>query len=415
MIDRQSSLAFTWDGRSYTGFDGDTIASALAAAGVSVFSRSFKYHRPRGLLTASFHDPGCMVQVDDEPNVRGAHRRLEAGMVAQPQNAWPSLDHDVKAANQLVGRFLGAGFYYKTFIRPQRLWPAYEKVLSRFASGGRVTDRKDARTASTSATSTSTCAWPAAGRPGWPQPSPPPEREPGCSSSRRNTGSAATCATAGRTSWRRWTQLRRSVAGLGNLDVITNGVVAGRYDDNWLAVVERQPTSGSDGSPVFERLLKVRARTLVVAPGLIERPYVFAGNDEPGVLLSTAVRRLVNLWAVRPGERAVVLTANAEGDAAVEDLAAPGSTSSVWSMPEQAVTSCRPRAAGGAPIAVSVGDARHRRAHRLRPAGHGHRLDGAHVPAQPGGRPAGVLDRRQPVPPRRPRPADRSSRRRPGR
>jgi len=137
-LDRHAPLAFTWDGRSYTGFDGDTIASALTAAGVSVFSRSFKYHRPRGLLTATFHDPGCMVQVDDEPNVRGAHRRLQAGMVVQPQNAWPSLDHDVKAANQLVGRFLGAGFYYKTFIRPQRLWPAYQKVLSRFASGGKV-------------------------------------------------------------------------------------------------------------------------------------------------------------------------------------------------------------------------------------------------------------------------------------
>ncbi len=322
-IDRQSSLAFTWDGRSYTGFDGDTIASALTAAGVSVYSRSFKYHRPRGLLTATFHDPGCTVQVDDEPNVRGAHRRLEAGMVVQPQNAWPSLDHDVKAANQLVGRFLGAGFYYKTFIRPQRLWPAYQKVLSRFASGGRVTTARTADRFDKRYVHVDVCV--AGGGP---------------------AGMAAAVAAAGagarvllvEEEYRlgghlryggpdelaALDELRRSVAGLGNLDVITNGVVAGRYDDNWLAVVERQPTSGSDGSPVFERLLKVRARVLVVAPGLIERPYVFAGNDEPGVLLSTAVRRLVNLWAVRPGERAVVLTANAEGDAAVEDLRRAG-------------------------------------------------------------------------------------------
>ena len=120
-------------------------------------------------------------------------------------------------------------------------------------------------------------------------------------------------------------ELRRAIAGHDNLEIITNGVVAGRYDDNWLAVVERQPTRQLDpATPCSNVSLKVRARTLVVAPGLIERPYVFAGNDEPGVLLSTAVRRLINLWAVRPGERAVVLTANAEGDAAVEDLRRAG-------------------------------------------------------------------------------------------
>ena len=120
--------------------------SALAAAGVSVFSRSLKYHRPRGVLTASFHDPGCLLQVGDEPNVRGAHRRLAAGMDVRPQNAWPSLRFDVKALNQTVGRFLGAGFYYKTFMKPERLWPAYEAVLKRFAAGGVVADRAPAAT-----------------------------------------------------------------------------------------------------------------------------------------------------------------------------------------------------------------------------------------------------------------------------
>src|SRR6185436_5972160 len=115
--------------------------SALAAAGVGVFSRSLKYHRPRGILTASFHDPGCLLQVGDEPNVRGAHRQLAAGMDVRPQNAWPSLRFDVKALNQTVGRFLGAGFYYRTFMKPERLWPAYEAVLKRFAAGGVVADR----------------------------------------------------------------------------------------------------------------------------------------------------------------------------------------------------------------------------------------------------------------------------------
>ncbi len=115
---------------------GDTIISALAAAGERVFSRSLKYHRPRGLLTASFHDPGCMVQVGDEPNVRGAHRLVSAGLVVSSQNTWPSLEFDVKAANRFAGRFLAAGFYYKTFMRPRFLWPAYESVLRRFTHGG---------------------------------------------------------------------------------------------------------------------------------------------------------------------------------------------------------------------------------------------------------------------------------------
>ena len=125
VIDRGTPLPFRWEGRPATGLAGDTIVSALAAAGVGVFSRSLKYHRPRGILTASFHDPGCLLQVDDEPNVRGAHRPLAAGMDVRPQNAWPSLRFDVKALNQTVGRFLGAGFYYRTFMKPERLWPAY--------------------------------------------------------------------------------------------------------------------------------------------------------------------------------------------------------------------------------------------------------------------------------------------------
>ena len=126
------------------GHPGDTIVSALAAAGERVFSRSYKYHRPRGLLTASYLDPGSMVQVGDEPNVRGAHRLLTPGLDVSSQNTWPSLRFDVKAVNGLAGRFLATGFYYKTFIKPERLWPAYEKVLRTFVHAGEVppdTDR----------------------------------------------------------------------------------------------------------------------------------------------------------------------------------------------------------------------------------------------------------------------------------
>jgi sarcosine oxidase subunit alpha len=237
-------------------------------------------------------------------------------MDVRPQNAWPSLAFDVKAVNGLVAPVLTAGFYYKTFMRPQRLWPAYEKVLGRFASGGRIS----------------------------------PDTVPGYYDKRYAhvdvlvagagpAGMAAALAAAGSGArvmlveeeqetggCLRWggaeergilEQLRAALAA-SPVEVLVDSVVTGRYDENWIPVVQR-------GLPrVEERLVKTRAKVLVVAPGLIERPYVFAGNDLPGVMLGTAVRRLVNLYAVRPGHRAVVLTANPEGDAAVADLRRAG-------------------------------------------------------------------------------------------
>ncbi len=123
-IDRSIPVRFTWNGTAMTGFAGDTIASALTANGVRVVSRSMKYHRPRGYLTNDYWDPNGFVQVGADPTVRSAHRLLEPGMQVDPQNVWPSLDRDVKAANRLVAGFLSASFYYKTFIRPRRLRPA---------------------------------------------------------------------------------------------------------------------------------------------------------------------------------------------------------------------------------------------------------------------------------------------------
>ena len=142
LIDRDRPLGFTFEGRSYQGFAGDTVASALAANGVRVLSRSFKYHRPRGILTADVWDPGCLVQVGDEPNVRGAQRRVQPGMVVRPQNVWPSLRFDAAAAGQALSRLLPPGFYDKTFMGPRPLRPAYQSLLRRFAPGGSVAARE---------------------------------------------------------------------------------------------------------------------------------------------------------------------------------------------------------------------------------------------------------------------------------
>jgi sarcosine oxidase subunit alpha len=320
VIDRARELSFTWNGREFAAYEGDTIVSALAAAGERVFSRSMKYHRPRGLLTGSYHDPGCMVQAGDEPNVRGAHRLVAEGMAVTSQNTWPSLRFDVKAANRFAGRFLTAGFYYKTFMRPRALWPAYEGVLRRFVNGGQVSartphDRPGKRYAHPDVLvagggPAGMAAALAAARAGASVLL--VEEEHHLGGHLRWGGEADLAALA---------DLACEVAGENGIEVLTNAVVLGRYDGNWMAILDRG--AGAAGAEA-ERLVKARAKTLVVAPGLIERPYVIEGNDLPGVMVSTAVRRLINLYAVKPGERAVVLSANAEGDAAVADLKRAG-------------------------------------------------------------------------------------------
>ena len=317
VIDRSRLVEFRWNGKPMTAHPGDTIASALSAAGERILSRSYKYHRPRGLQTADFHDPGCQFQVGDEPNVRGAHRLVTDGMDVRSQNTWPSLRFDVKAVNGLAGRFLATGFYYKTFIKPEPLWPLYERVLRQFVHAGSISPEPsgayfDKRYAHPDVVvagggPAGMAAAVAAARAGAQVMLVEEEHQLG---GHLRWGSDDDLATL--------RDLRAQVAAEPGIEVLENSVVLARYDDNWVPIVQR-------GLPhVFERLIKARARTLVVSPGLIERPYVFGGNDLPGVMLSTAVRRLINLYAVRPGRRAVVMSANPDGDAAVDDLRRAG-------------------------------------------------------------------------------------------
>ena len=317
VLDRSKKLRFRWNGKRFSGFDGDTIASALAASGEHVFSRSMKYHRPRGILTADYWDPNLMVQVGDDPNVRAGNRLLEAGMEVEAQNVWPSLRYDVKAANSLFGRFLTAGFYYKTFMRPARLWPTYERVLATFAPGGKIDidtphryhDKRYTHpdVVVAGAGPAGIAAALAAGEAGARVLL--VEHEHAVGGHLRYSSSATGQAAL--------TELRAALDA-SDVEVLTDSTVTGRYEDNWIGIVQRN-------HPIaVERLIKARSKVLVVAPGLIERPYVFAGNDRPGVITSGAARRLINLWGVKPGERAVVLSANSEGDSAASDLERAG-------------------------------------------------------------------------------------------
>ncbi|MBA3262166.1 MAG: (2Fe-2S)-binding protein, partial [Thermoleophilaceae bacterium] len=138
-IDREREVSFTFDGKQVAGLEGDTIGSALFASGRRTFSRSFKYHRPRGLMCCAGQCPNCLVAVDGAPGVRACTEPVREGMKVEHMNASPSLNFDVMRATDLVGGpFTPPGFYYKTFIRPRRFWPLYEKVLRHAAGLGRI-------------------------------------------------------------------------------------------------------------------------------------------------------------------------------------------------------------------------------------------------------------------------------------
>ena len=305
VIDRGTRVAFTFDGRDYAGYEGDTIASALAASGVRVFSRSFKYHRPRGLLCCAGQCPNCLVQIGDEPNVRACTRRVETGMAVCSQNAQPSLDRDLLSLTQLAAPLMPVGFYYKTFIRPAALWPSYEHVLRHAAGLGKV-DLASRPGAFDKEYLHADVAVVGGG---------PSGMAAAVAAAEQGAGVAlfdVEPSLGGRLRYSpsrpgRLETLRSSVANRSDIEVYTDTAVLGWYQDNWLAAVK--------GS----RLFKIRAKSVVVAAGAIETPLLFDHNDLPGVMLGSAVQRLVRLYGVKPGERALVVTANDDGwDVAAE-------------------------------------------------------------------------------------------------
>ncbi|MBM3279898.1 MAG: (2Fe-2S)-binding protein [Candidatus Handelsmanbacteria bacterium] len=308
-IDRSRSFEFTFEGRTYTAHPGDTIASALAAAGVRVFSRSFKYHRPRGLLCGAGHCPNCLVQIGDEPNVRSCQRPAEEGMAVKAQNAWPSLDFDLLSLTKYFSALMPVGFYYKTFIRPRFLWPLYEKVLRRAAGLGKVDPHSHGEGFSKEFLHAEVVV--VGGGP---------------------TGISAALAAAGQGArvllceeqaalgghLRFWGAqealpgLLAELAGQPRIQVLTGTMVTGWYADHWLSAVQGK------------RLYKIRARSVVAATGAYEQPLLFAGNDLPGVMLGGAVLRLLRLYGVKPGHRAVVVAGDAQGWEVAQALRSAG-------------------------------------------------------------------------------------------
>jgi sarcosine oxidase subunit alpha len=284
-IDRGRPLTFEYDGTPVTGFAGDTLGSALFASGRRVFSRSFKYHRPRGLLCCSGACPNCMMTVDGVPNVRVCVEPIREAVV-RAQNVLGSLDRDLLSiTDKIGGPFTPVGFYYRTMIRPRRLWPLYEKLLRNVAGLGKVED-------------------------GYP-------RGRYDTENRRVDvlvigGGRSGCDAAARAEGKVVLVDERRAPNHGDGYDVVVGRALGIYEDGLVPV---------DAGDVLYRF---RAERIVVAAGAIEQPLVFPGNDLIGVMLPTAVRRLAAEWSIRPGKRAVVVSADDAGLDAAEDLRRAG-------------------------------------------------------------------------------------------
>ncbi|MBI2823770.1 MAG: (2Fe-2S)-binding protein [Planctomycetia bacterium] len=313
-IDRGQSLRFDFEGRSYDGFAGDTLTSALAAHGVHVLGRSFKYHRPRGICSLANHDVNALVQNGSNTNVRADVLELAAGASYRAVNTFGGLARDRARLLDRFGAFLPVGFYYKTFHRPRRWFPFFERRMRALAGLGAI--RPDAPRRRTpkrydfcdvlviGAGPSGLAAATAAADCGAKAVVVDEQRRPG--------GSLNYQCVAGPGSENDAADLLRQAASRSNVDIRPDTVAAGCYADCFVALVDAK------------RLTKMRARSIVMATGAFEQPAVFGNNDLPGVILATAAQRLIHLFAVRPFDRCVVLAANSDGYRAALDLAGAG-------------------------------------------------------------------------------------------
>ncbi|MFZ0097474.1 MAG: sarcosine oxidase subunit alpha family protein [Gemmobacter sp.] len=334
LIDRSKTLRFTFDGRSYQGHPGDTLASALLANGVRLMGRSFKYHRPRGVLSAGSEEPNALVELRGgarrEPNTRATVVELFDGLEATSQNRWPSLAFDAMAVNDLFADFLTAGFYYKTFMWPRAFWEKlYEPAIRNAAGLGRLPMQAD-----------------------------PDAYDKGflhcdllvVGGGAAGLAAALTAARAGAsviladedhrlggrllaesdllddqpaTNW--IADVEAEFASLSNLRVMRRTTIWGAFDHGVYGAVERVADHlPSPASAVRQTLWRITARRMILAAGATERHIPFANNDRPGVMLAGAMRAYANRWAASPSDRVAVFTNNDDGHRSALDMAAKG-------------------------------------------------------------------------------------------
>ena len=342
LIDRSRTIRFTFDGRSYTGHPGDTLASALLANGEAMVARSFKYHRPRGIVGAGSEDPAALVEIVDgpgraDPNTRATEQEIYDGLVARAQNCWPSLRHDLNAFNDVLSPFLPAGFYYKTFKGPPAGWMLFEPLIRRAAGLGHAPEEPDPDAYESvnrhcdvlvvGGGPAGLMAALAAGRAG--------ARVILAEETAALGGSllsahpaAVKVADAAPAAWA--DDMHAALAALPDVTVLARTTAFGYYANNflglWENVCDHLPPAKRPLRLPRHRLWRVRAREVVLATGAIERPLVFHENDRPGIMLAGAVRTYVHRYGVLPGRNAAVFANNDTGWRAAFDIAQSGAS-----------------------------------------------------------------------------------------
>ncbi|MDN0076386.1 sarcosine oxidase subunit alpha family protein [Crenobacter sp. SG2303] len=333
-INRGAPLTFQFNGKNYQGYEGDTLASALLANDVHFVARSWKYHRPRGIITAGVEEPNALVQLEsgeyEVPNARSTEIELYAGLKAKSVNAEPSIENDRLAVNQKISRFIPAGFYYKTFMWPQKMWPKYEEFI-RDAAGLGVApteldaDRYDKAFAHCDVLVVGggpaglAAAW-VAGRAG--------ARVILADNQPELGGSLLTSTEAidSKPALEWVAKLEAELATMPEVRILRRSTVFGYQDHNLLTICERKTDHlpPRQRSGIRERVWKVRARKVILATGAHERPLVFANNDLPGVMTASAVTTYVRRYGVRPGKKVVLFTNNDAAYQTAVDLSEAG-------------------------------------------------------------------------------------------
>lgn len=325
-IDRSKPLTFTYNGKKFNGFLGDTLASAMLANGIDVVGRSFKYSRPRGIVAAGAEEPNAVLQLGateatQVPNVRATQQELFNGLVSSSTNGWPSVETDLMGTiGKMGGSMMPPGFYYKTFMYPKSLWDTYESMIRKAAGLGRSPLESDPDTydkinqhcdvlvvgggpAGLSAALT-------AARSGARVIFADEQNEFGGSL----LSSKETLNGAPASEW--VNAVVEELRGYDNVMLLPRSTVNGYHDHNFLTIHERCTDHIADIAPTGQarqRLHRVRAKWVVLATGAHERPLVFANNDVPGCMVANAVSTYINRYGVAPGNELVLMTTNDSG------------------------------------------------------------------------------------------------------
>ncbi len=333
-IHRDAPLQFTFDGRPIDAFRGDTVASALLANGVALVGRSFKYHRPRGIVSAGAEDPNAFVQLGRGartlPNRLATVTPATPGLDVRHVNAWPSLDFDLMSAIGLAAPFIPAGFYYKTLMWPRRLWPLYEHFLRHAAGLGHAPDAPDpdrydhvhahCDVLVVGAGPAGLAAARAAAQSGARVIVADEQTEFG-------GGLLSTTERVDALPAPQWADVATAeLSSAPDVTVLSNTTAFGLYESNLVLLAERLHSHQPDnaGSECGARVWRVLPKQIVLATGAHERPLLFANNDRPGVMLAGAISTYLNRYAVAPGSRAVLFTNNDSAYRTALDLANAG-------------------------------------------------------------------------------------------